>query len=332
MNEPRPHPAVVPTDTHPAASLPARAATHAIGFAPADSFIVFAYATLEHEVATLLKFRPPAERAPTPDEIHQLRVAARRLRVGLRLFRRMLPSRDVARFRTDLRWFASSLGDVRDLDVYTDNFKQYCVALPPDQRGGLSGYELYLRRERAEARQRASAAFTDPRATALFDAATRFVARGPSPGALRRWRSLTVRDGIRASIRRSAMRVRRLGNGLGARSRPAELHDLRIKAKQLRYELEFFGAVYPALQPPAKTCKALQDLLGTHQDACTATARLRRYASLLRKQGGTASTLPPALVQLRRSQLGLARSARVAFAEQWQNFVAIIDATRRIVA
>ena len=42
----------------------------------------------------------------------------------LRLFRRMLPSRDVARFRADLRWFASSLGDVRDLDVYTDNFKE----------------------------------------------------------------------------------------------------------------------------------------------------------------------------------------------------------------
>ena len=196
----------------------------------------------------------------------------------------------------------------------------------------MSGYELYLRRERAEARQRASAAFTDPRATALFDEATRFVDRGPSAGALRRWRSLTVRDGVRASIRRSATRVRRLGANLDARSRATELHELRIKAKRLRYELEFFGAVYPALKPPAKTCKALQDLLGSHQDACTATARLRRYANLLKKQGGTATTLPPALVQLRRSQLALARSVRAAFAEEWQKFVAIIDATRRIVA
>jgi CHAD domain-containing protein len=244
----------------------------------------------------------------------------------------MLPSREVARLRADLRWFASSLGDVRDLDVYTDNFKQYCLNLPPEQRNELSGYELYLRRERADARQRATAAFADPRVNALFDEAARFVARGASAGALRRWRSLTVRDGLRASIRRSTTRVRRLGSHLDARSRATELHELRIKAKRLRYELEFFADVYPGLKQPAKTCKALQELLGAHQDACTATARLRRYASLLKKQSGGATTLPASLVQLRRSQFALARSVRASFADEWPKFVAVIDDARHIVA
>ena len=59
-----------------------------------------------------------------------------------------------------------------------------------------------------------------------------------------------------------------------------ELHDLRIKTKRLRYELEFFADVYPPLKQTAKECKALQDLLGTHQDVYAATARLRRYAAL----------------------------------------------------
>ena len=40
---------------------------------------------------------------------------------------RMLPSKDVARFRAELRWFASSLGDVRDLDVYTRQLQSLCV-------------------------------------------------------------------------------------------------------------------------------------------------------------------------------------------------------------
>jgi CHAD domain-containing protein len=302
------------------------------GLAPDVAFIEFAYATLAHEVAALVAQRPQAEHAPTADEIHQLRVAARRLRVALRLFRRMLPSRDVARFRADLRDFATSLGDARDLDVYTDNFKAYCAALPPEQRRDLGGYELYLRRERAAARHRATASFAAPRTIALFDDIARFVAAGPSTGALRRWRSLTARDGIRASIRRSAGRVRRLGNRLDARARPTEIHELRIKAKRLRYELEFFAEAYPPLKQPAKACKALQDLLGTHQDACTATARLRRYASLLKKQGEAATALPPALVQLRRDQLALARGVRRSFAEQWPGFVAIIDAVRHAVA
>jgi CHAD domain-containing protein len=302
------------------------------GFALHDPFIVFAYGILAHEVETLLDARPPAQRAPTPEEIHQLRVAARRLRVALRLFRRMLPSRDVTRFRDDLRWSASSLGDLRDLDVYSENFKAYRLALPAERRGDLSGYELYLRRERADARQRATASFAHPRTAALFDDIARFVAAGPSAAALRRWRSLTVRDGVRTSIRSSAGRVRRLGNRLHARSRPGELHELRIRAKRLRYELEFFAEVYPALGQPAKLCKAFQDLLGAHQDVYAATARLRRYAYALKKQGGATSALPAALVQLRRSQLAVARDVRRAFAERWQEFVAVIDDARHVVA
>jgi CHAD domain-containing protein len=302
------------------------------GVAPTDPFVTFAYATLAREVAELLESRPAAGRAPTPGEIHGLRVAARRLRVALRLFRHMLPSRDVTRFRADLRWFASSLGEVRDLDVYTDNLKAYAAELPPHERRELGGYELYLRRERADARQRAAASFASPRTEALFRDIERFVAAGPSAGALRRWRSLTVRNGIRNALRLSVGRVRRLGNRLDARSRPAELHELRIRAKRLRYELEFFAHVYAETKQIAVTCKALQDLLGSHQDVYAGTARLRRYAALLRKQGGPNSALPPALLKLRRDQLALARGVRRAFAEQWPNFLATIDAARRVGA
>ncbi len=296
-----------------------------------DPFVLLAYSTLQREMETLRGHWPPSDRPPTPSEIHQSRVATRRLRVGLRLFRRMLPSREAARLRNELRGFASSLGEARDLDVYADNFRNYSVALPPVQHAELSGYELYLRRARADARQKATAAIADVRTATLLDDIADFVADGPSTAALRRWRSLTVRNGIRESIRCSTARVRRLGNALTERSPPAAFHELRIKTKRLRYELEFFSAIYPALEHTAKLCKALQDLLGTHQDACTATARLRRYAALLKKSDASAA-LPPALVQLRRDQLALARSVRRSFAEQWPAFAAVVDDARQTVA
>jgi CHAD domain-containing protein len=330
MNERRAPITVAPTDL-PQPEPTGDGVVRAPGFPPDDPFIVFAYATLAREVTTLCANRPQTETAPTPDEIHQLRVAARRLRVGLKVFQRMLPTREVARFRQDFRWFASSLGEARDLDVYTESFKAYAQTLLPEQRAELNGYELHLRRERADARHKASAALANPRTAALFDDAARFFAAGPSAGALRRWRSLTTRDGARDSIRKSAGRVRRLGKRLDLRSRPTQFHELRIKAKRLRYELEFFAEVYPLLKHPAKKCKALQELLGTHQDAYTATARLRRYASLLKKQGGAASTLPAALVQLRRNQLALARAMRRTFMGQWPRFVELLDETRRAI-
>ena len=327
MNEQRAQRHVAPTHLSRPATPIARATE---GFHPDDVFLLFAHAVLEREAAKLFAHQPQIAASPTPDEIHQLRVAARRLRVALRLFGHMLPSRDAARFAADLKWFASSLGDARDLDVYAESFNAYVQALPLAQRGALSGYQLYLRGERAAARQRAVAALASPRAAALLADLERFAAAGPSAGALRRWGSLSVHAAMRNSIRRSVGRVRRLGNGLTTRARPPELHDLRIKVKRLRYELEFFAEAYPPLTQTAKECKALQDVLGAHQDVYSANARLRRYAAHNRKQG--AEQLPPALVELRKNQLAVARQARRTFRAKWPAFVAAIGAARKLVA
>lgn len=290
---------------------------------PTDPFILLAYATLQRELTGLVAARPRRASQPTPDEVHALRVAARRLRVALKLFRRLLPSDTATRLRNDLRAFARALGEVRDLDVYMDNFRAYAKDMSPKARNELSVYELFLRRERAEARSRMAAVFASSRYQTLVEAATKLVAAGPNAGALRRWRSLSVRTGVRQSLRKSLGSVRRLGNRLVKRATPRELHMLRIRAKRLRYELEFFSHVYPALSKPAAAVKGLQDLLGEHQDASEATARLRRYTAALRTQDPTA-LLPPALAELRRGQLRLARGVRASFAAQWPAFLALV--------
>jgi CHAD domain-containing protein len=125
--------------------------------------------------------------------------------------------------------------------------------------------------------------------------------------------------------------VRQQGNELMGRARPTELHELRIKVKRLRYELEFFADAYPPLKQPAKECKALQDLLGIHQDCYAANARLRQYAALHRKQAGSRAS-SPALVELRKKQLAVAREARRSFREKWPAFDAAIGAVRKLVA
>lgn len=243
----------------------------------------------------------------------------------------MLPRADVKRYRDDLKWFASSLGDVRDLDVYMQSFDAYVRTLPAARRRQLAGYQLYLRRERKQARRAAAEAAASPRAAALFRDLARFVAAGPAPEELDKWAALTARDAIRQAVRASVSRVRHLGNALTVRAKAPELHALRIRTKRLRYELEFFSSVYPALAQTASACKGVQDVLGAHQDAYTATARLRRYAALLRAQDdGDASS--PALRDLRQSQLAIARGIRRSFRASWPEFVATIGGARKLVA
>ena len=134
-------------------------------------------------------------------------------------------------------------------------------ACRPSSAASLSGYELYLRRERADARQRATAVVREPAHERRCSTTSRDSSRAaPSAAALRRWRSLTVRDGIRASIRRSAARVRRLGTGLDARSRAHRAaraaHQSETVALRARILRRGVSARSSDRRRPAKLCKS----------------------------------------------------------------------------
>lgn len=304
-----------------------RAVAHAARFGPNDDFAAFARFVVARGAATLAAQRPAPGKAPTPDAIHDLRVAARRLRVALKLARRVLPAESAARLRAELKHFAAALADARDLDVHAAGFRGYAQELSQTQRAELRDYASYLRRERAQARRRAAAACASARTAALFAELERLASA--SADSTTRSASRTIRDAARTRIRRGVRRVCRLGNELARRSRPGALHRLRIKTKRLRYELEFFTEALPGLAAATAACKALQDVLGAHQDARVADALLRRYAASLRARRGP-RTLPPALEALRRSQLAEARAQRRTFRQRWPAFAAALDAARRV--
>jgi CHAD domain-containing protein len=284
---------------------------------PSEPMIVFAYACLRRELASLVAHKPSQGATPSPEEVHQSRIAMRRMRVALRLFRRMLP-RHAKEFSKDLRSFARALGDVRDLDVHADNFRSYTQALGAENTAELSGYELHLRRERAEARTNLAEVFADDGYGSLLASIAAFLDGAPSAGATRRWRSFKVSDGVDKYLKRSLKRVRKLGRKVGAEAHASDLHRLRIRAKRLRYEIEFFAEAYPSLKRAAREAKALQELLGEHQDACAAIERLRAYARALRKHGGT--PMPPALTRLVASEKNKSRDVRQRFAAEWARF------------
>jgi CHAD domain-containing protein len=279
--------------------------------------ITFAYDCLRREFASLLACKPEAGETPSADDVHQTRIAMRRLRVALRLFRRMLP-REASDVRSDLRAFARALGAIRDVDVHSDHFRDYAQSIPAENAGELGGYELHLRRERSEAKSRLAALYSGHRFSALLASIEVMLEKAPSAGALRRWRSFKVTDGVDKYLRKSFKRVLRLGHKVGTAAHAKDLHRLRIRAKRFRYELEFFAAAFPSLKKSASEAKALQDLLGEHQDACSAIERLGHYRRELRKQSG--EPMPAALARLVDVERQKARDVRHSFAAAWTRF------------
>ena len=287
--------------------------------AATDPMIVFAYSCLRREFRSLLSHRPSHDTIPSPDEIHRTRIAARRLRVALRSFKDLLPGDVAVTLKGELRWFARALGKVRDLDVYAENFRVYLQAIPEEQRQELAAFEQHLQHARGEARSHLASLFSDRRYEALLASFHTFLANAPSAGALRRWRSFRICDGARTYLETSVKDVLKRGDKIAPDAPAKRLHRLRIKAKRLRYELEFFGEIYPSLESSAKAAKRLQDVLGEYQDACTASHRLHEY---LDEHGGEART---ALEGLLRSEQRKAADARRQFAAEWRRFTKSIS-------
>jgi CHAD domain-containing protein len=290
---------------------------------PDSPMIMLAYHCLRREHRALIERQPERGAPATPEAVHQIRIATRRLRIALRLFSALLPPRAVTRLGKELRWFARALGTVRDLDVHTEALRARVESAGATTAQALGGYELALRRERLAARDVLKDLFSSGRYAELISSLAELLEDAPNPAALRRWRSFTVRTGAARYLKRARKQVVKFGRDLVHDGTAEQLHRLRIRAKRLRYALEFFIEPYPALEPAARATKALQDVLGAHQDARMARRKMLAYVREARKRHDTAP--PSALAEWRLAQHRQAAQARRELSPVWQQFLLATD-------
>src|SRR5262245_22831554 len=220
---------------------------------------------LREQVTALVSHDPGTRLGSDPEDLHQLRVATRRLRAFLRAARPLLARGPTEDLRAELSWLGSALGPVRDLDVLVEHF-----TLELEQLDGAgedaAGFLAALEERRTVARAALLAVLDAPRYLALLDRAMVFADDPP-----RNTRSETLGTVWWKETRRLQRAVEQLGDDPA----DAALHAVRIKVKRARYAAELAahelgkrGAQYVA------RAKAAQDVLGTHQDAFVAEAEI----------------------------------------------------------
>jgi CHAD domain-containing protein len=195
------------------------------------------------------------------------------------LFSEVLPAR-AASLNQELKWLAAVLGTVRDLDVQLERMDEMDqIAASWEQRSSgapLAEVRDLLERHREGEREHLIEALDSPRWDRLATALTAMVTRGPArTPAARQPAALVVPalvDERHHKVVRASRRARRTGE-------PADFHRLRIRAKRLRYSLEFTSDLYgPRTDRFTKRLARLQDRLGLLQDAEVATSRLFELA------------------------------------------------------
>lgn len=233
-----------------------------------------------------------AVRLAEPSGVHDLRVAVRRLRSALRVFRRVVGPPRAAALDGELAWLSDLLGTVRDAEALEASLRARLAEVPRDLVLGPVSAELDRRLSRRHADGRAAllAAMTDRRYTDLLadlDAAgaprTRGVAGRPAKDVLPPL--------VAKAYRRTRRAVATAERATAGRERDAALHRVRKAVKRLRYASEAAApAVGRKADRYARRCREVQSALGEHHDLVTARVALREFGVQAHLDGANAFT------------------------------------------
>ena len=244
---------------------------------PAATPVEHVRASLEQRLQALIAHEPGTRTGQDIEDLHQMRVAVRRMRATLKAAQPLLDTAWADDLRAELGWLGGALGPVRDLDVLLLRLHREIGGLPAAEQSAGGVLLDALERERTTARAAMLDALTTPRYFALLERladTVRAPLPAPAPGDAA---EPALVDLVRAEARKLRRAVARAGDD------PADevLHALRIRGKRVRYTGEL---VAPSLRgtPAGRSVKrlltattALQEVLGDHQDACVAEQRIR---------------------------------------------------------
>ena len=232
--------------------------------------------------ADFFRTDPLGDASPTADNVHDARIALRRVRSCLRSFRSLFPGDWADDLRKDLSWYANELSAIRDLDVFAARIAAIEKKTVPEVER-TAALELVAARRAAEV-ERLQQLRNDPihrlAVIRLEALATGLPLSGRAEAAARRALPRLMRRPY-AKARDAARRAR-------AKPSVTRLHELRIRAKELRYAGELATPVLGERAARlAKSAQRVQDHIGAQRDALLAAdfldlAVIGRHAPLLR--------------------------------------------------
>lgn len=210
----------------------------------------------------------------TGENVHALRVAARKLRGCIKLVKHLQPDAKTLRLANDAKLMAQALNKVRELDVLIADWQQH---QSPGENMDAQSVLRVLQEQRASAMQAWHAHLAAaPNILSLEEARK----RKTKPATINQLAldltspslSASVEEVARQLLDRLHRKVRNKAKGYRHFSNE-QRHDLRISVKNLRYGVEALAALFGHDQRKQKLLKYathLQEALGICNDAQSA--------------------------------------------------------------
>lgn len=270
-------PQAVPQSTEAAGDLPLPVRRDKTGLLAGDRMAEAGRKVLLFQFAEMLAHEEGTRQGEDIEELHDMRVATRRMRAAFEIFSPFYEPRAIKKNLKGLRATGRALGRVRDLDVFMEKAQMYLETLPETDRQGLEPLLHAWADERDKDRQEMLTYLDSPGYAEFKQRFNRFL-QTPGAGALPADPVTPdhVREVVPVLIYTRLAAVRAYEPVL-PNARIEQLHALRIEFKKLRYALEFFREVLgSSAKDVINDIKKMQDHLGDLNDADVATAILRQ--------------------------------------------------------
>jgi CHAD domain-containing protein len=261
-------------------------------------------AMVRRQHALMLAHDPGVRLGDDPGDIHQLRIATRRLRAVLRSARPFFLDGSTDVLRTELAWLFDLLGSVRDLDVLIERVRDDRPELDLPAQAGAAHVVDLLVTEREAARGRLLKAMRTKRYLRLLARVEEL-----EGGQLTGTDDVPVEKLARAEFKK----LRAAASSLGPEATDEELHNVRVRLKRARFAAEVAeGAAGKRAARFVKKAKRLQDVAGELQDAAVAEESLRLLSErVVRPEAAFAAGRLVERAHARRA------TARAAFPKAW---------------
>jgi CHAD domain-containing protein len=224
---------------------------------------------LARHVRWLVAHDPGTRLGMEPESLHQMRVATRQLRAILRAARPLLLPEWADSLRDELRWLGQLLGPARDLDVQLAYFRDEATELDTRDRQPLTQFIAHLESQRKNVHE---VLFNELKSERYLDLIGRLRQATHDPAVVES--AVTLPELAKKEFTKLRNAIRQAGDSPNSNT----IHKTRIRTKRARYAAEL---AEPIVGKPAtrfiKKARAVQDVLGAHQDAIQAETHIRAF-------------------------------------------------------
>jgi putative phosphoesterase len=267
------------------------------------------------------------EKSEDIEYVHKMRVTSRRIRATIPIFKECFPKKRYRRWLNEIKKVTQFLGNARDLDVQISVIKDYIhqLQLAEPKTGIENLLERYID-QRTALQSSVIYGLQELEKSNVLQQITNYCNQVTKETTNNFFNLFTVQEKAFWQISAKLDDFLALEDYVHKENEILKHHEMRIRAKWLRYTMETFALLYSGeLSEEIELIKNFQDTLGEMHDCDVWIDRIPKFINELENENASFSENEQAITESNQDLLKFLEHIKEKRKNHYQNFVSLWD-------